>query len=218
MSEIEQEDNWTIEIRMIRFSWYLKQFTFFDIDIDFDSALKHFASHPESIIWYRKSSSGSNHHALVSNPCRTCEAFNDKRFSQQILFNNKGFSIADVVWTNLKDESTCNFYPTTLIHFMFQIEKTFNHFYIESPYLMQYLPNILNYQDKYQVKLYYTFHSALIKFDKYFQFSMDSEGYEITLDQYIENYNFKPFQNDVNLKKTLANFLQWGIKKNILFG
>lgn len=179
----------------------LSQTLFLDIDSDISEAKHHLSQHNAFL---RPSVSGINYHAIVFDPCDTCDKYTDKRYFGETLFNNKGTKWASPLWINYKTHECVQFNPIYIVHFFYPKKKKNIHIYCSLKLLSHKWIDI-PVTDHW----YFTFHQVICKERNYFnRFNMSqSEDDVFDFEQYIQLYNFQQWQSKEQMKSWFVTFL-----------
>lgn len=90
----------------------LNHYTMMDIDGYSNSFVKHLKKNHLDF-WYKRSTNNGVH-ALVQNPCKRCQNYNDPFFDGKLLFINKSQKYSPIEWRNLKNER--NVFPMKVLY------------------------------------------------------------------------------------------------------
>ena len=84
------------------------------------------------------------------------------------------------------------------------------------PFFEKYLPKVVERFSKCAqigTLLYYTFHSALLKFKEYLEYNLESEAKNISLEEYILKYQFRAMATIEIIQKDFRHFQRLLIQK-----
>jgi len=146
-----------------------------DVDLNLTAFKNHLRNHSDA--YYRTSSTG-NIHALIEHHCNICEIFCDKKWSGNVLYNNKGFHTAGE-WNRPLPP---NIVIDTLIHIIDVSDNGIQHFQCKCSDISEAVKYIHRHEED---ELYLCFHTAVILKDFiYTVTSNTSHGYEYEYEVY----------------------------------